>query len=110
MLYALDSPPYGLGLRRLYRQNHSKNEASSRSAERLGFVFEGTRRFGRVVPAGKVGNGVAVEKLTGKLESCDIYGWAICCDEWKEKRKGVVLAIERESEKDEGVEKAEHKL
>ena len=52
LLFALDPPPFDLGLRRVYRLNHTSNEAANRSARRMGFEFEGVLTFDKVIPAG----------------------------------------------------------
>lgn len=62
----------------------------------MGFEFEGIIRFDKVVPAGKIGNGVAV---AGEEDSRDSCVYAICCDQWDEKRRAVTLAMERSDQK-----------
>ena len=99
LIFALDPPPHGLGFRRLYRLNHTANEAASRGARRLGFEFEGIMRFDKVVPTGKIGNGIVMEGNVGRADSRDSCIWAICCDQWDEKRRAVVLAMERTDRK-----------
>lgn len=56
-------------------------------------------RFDKVVSAGKVGNGIVVEGKVGEGDSRDSCIWAICCDQWDEKRRAVVLAMERTDSK-----------
>lgn len=41
LLFALDPPPHGLGLRRVFRLSHTANEAASRVARRLGLNLRG---------------------------------------------------------------------
>ena len=50
-------PPHGtgVGLRRVQWQCHADNAASRHAAERMGFVYEGTTRWCRVLPEGKSG-------------------------------------------------------
>ncbi|KAL9059277.1 MAG: hypothetical protein Q9162_001314 [Coniocarpon cinnabarinum] len=80
-------PPLGtgLGLRRVQWQCHSDNTASRRAAERLGYVYEGTIRWCRVLPQGKSGSAMDGEgrmygvKHNGR-HSCML---AICFDDWE---------------------------
>lgn len=109
LLFVLDPPPYGLGLRRAYRLNHTANEAATRSARRMGFEFEGVIRFDKVVPAGKIGNGVVMDGKAGQEDSRDSCIWAICCDQWDEKRRAVISAMER-TDRNSGRLEADFKL
>lgn len=99
--YVLDSAPWGLGLRRCQWQCHTKNEASKKLAVKMGFVLEGVRRFERVVPSGRRGNGFqfcedGAATGAGQLgESRDSAVFAICCDEWERKRRAVLEVMER---------------
>ncbi|KAJ9606775.1 hypothetical protein H2200_008784 [Cladophialophora chaetospira] len=100
LLYALDLPPEGLGLRRCQWQSHALNEASKRLALRLGFTFESVQRFQRVVPANKIGNGYDTSYQTEEgrevpRPSRDSAVFAYYCDEWLDKRKDVVAILER---------------
>ena len=95
LLFALDPPPHGLGLRRVYRHNHSANEAATRTARRIGFALEGIKRFEKVVPEGKIGNSMARDGKAGPGGSRDTCLWAICSDEWDEKRQTVVSLMEQ---------------
>ncbi|KAI1331298.1 acyl-CoA N-acyltransferase [Xylariaceae sp. FL0255] len=100
LLYAMDAVPGGLGMRRCQWQSHASNEASRRVATRMHFTFECVQRFQRTVPIGKVGNGFDTSGLadaTGRNlgPSRDSAVFAHYCDEWPEKRKGVVAVMER---------------
>ena len=95
LLYTLDGPPSGLGLRRVQWQSHAANDRSIRAAERIGFTLEGIQRFQRILPSNKRGNGFDVSTLPGlngrKLgPSRDSAVLAMYCDEWPEKRKDVM--------------------
>jgi RimJ/RimL family protein N-acetyltransferase len=99
LIYTLDAPPDGLGLRRCQWQAHAGNQPSRRVAERMGFTFEGVLRFQRVIPSHKKGNGFDVSSLSestgsklGQARDTAIY--AHCCDEWPEKRKDVLRMME----------------
>ena len=101
LMYVLDLPPNGLGLRRCQWQSYAHNEASRRLATRLGFSFEGIQRFQRVVSANKIGDGYDtsyLSKVGGSQlgASRDSAVYAHHCDEWLEKRKGVVMVMERQ--------------
>lgn len=64
LLYSLDPPSEGgLGLRRVQWQAHSENKPSIRLARRMLMTYEGTIRWQRTLPAGKIGNGVDVQRL-----------------------------------------------
>lgn len=95
LLYALDSSPQGLGLRRCQWQTHAANEPSRHVALRMGHTFEGVQRFQRVIPKSKVGNGYEPDTSLGLSRDSAIF--AHYCDEWPEKRKGVVAQIDRTS-------------
>lgn len=99
-MYAMDPAPRGLGLRRCEWQAHAANEASRRVAARMLFTFECIQRFQRVVPVGKVGNGYDTSGLadaTGRRLglSRDSAVFAHYCDEWSEKREGVLAVMNR---------------
>ena len=99
LLYALDLPPAGLGLRRCQWQSHAANEPSRRVAARMRFTFEGVQRFQRVVPMNKVGNGFDTSHLPNvggrKLgPSRDSAVFAHYCDEWPEKREKVLAVMD----------------
>jgi RimJ/RimL family protein N-acetyltransferase len=92
-MYVLDAQPEGLGLRRCVWQCNAANEASRRAASRMGFAFEGVQRFQRVVPKGKIGNGVEMEGTLG--ESRDSAVFAHYCDRWPQERGRVLDVMER---------------
>ena len=74
----------GLGLRRVQWLCHAENSNSRRAAERMGFRFEGTLRWIRVLKEGKVG--LAPSEARAKLckgpgrHSCIL---SICWDDWE---------------------------
>lgn len=96
-MYTLDPRPDGLGLRRCEWQAHNANEASKRVAARMGFEFEGVRRFARVVPGWKLNNGFDVSRLPGTTlgPSRDSAFYGHYCDEWPKKRSVVVAVMDR---------------
>lgn len=87
--YLLDPlPPFGdgLGLRRVLWRCHSANVASCRAAERIGFVYEGTVRWARVVQEGDPGDSVSSEgRMHGKAKGCHSCRLSIVWDEWEAK-------------------------
>lgn len=104
--YALDPPSQGgLGLRRVEWQTNSLNEASARTAKRMGFTFECVKRWHRTMPLGKEGNGVnpdkmrAAERIGGEkqLPGRHTITLAMCWDDWLEdgKREHVARMMER---------------
>lgn len=46
----------GLGLRRVVWSAHAANAKSRQAAERMGFTYEGTQRWHRVLPMGRISN------------------------------------------------------
>lgn len=56
----------------------------------MGFAFEGIIRLDKISPAGKIGHGVA---LAGQEDGRDSCAHAICCDQWDDKNRAVVLAM-----------------
>jgi len=100
LMYTLDHPPDGLGLRRCQWQGHADNEPSKRVAVRMRFTYEGIQRFQRVMPMNKVGNGYdtsGMPDLMGRNwgPSRDSAVFAHYCDEWPEERSNVVAVMER---------------
>jgi RimJ/RimL family protein N-acetyltransferase len=111
LLYMLDPPPAGLGLRRCQWQAHASNEPSRRVAARMHFTFEGVQRFQRVVPKNKIGNGFDTSRLRtynvagGNLgQSRDSAVFAHYCDEWPEKQGKVLAVMDRPINRSEGTE------
>ncbi len=102
LLWTLDPPSAdGLGLRRVEWQCHTENAASRRAALRMGFEFEGVKRWHCVLPGDKVGlpadalgnrNGTKKEPL-GRHTALFSIVW----EEWDEKRPKVVALMERQS-------------
>jgi len=77
----------GLGLRRVQWFAHAENEASRRTALRMGFREEGTLRWERVIAPGKVGNGIPVrdgDPLGGARPSRHSVVLSLCVDDWEE--------------------------
>jgi len=64
------------------------------------FTFEGVQRFQRVVPVNKIGNGFDTSSLPSVVgrelgPSLDVVVFAHYCDEWPEKRGGVLAVMDR---------------
>ena len=77
----------GLGLRRVQWLTHAENEASRRTALRVGFREEGTLRWERVIAPGKVGNGILVrdgDPLGGARPSTHSVVLSLCVDDWED--------------------------
>lgn len=88
--YCLDVPEHGgLGLRRVQWQANAQNEASVKTALRMGFQHEGVKRWERVIPA-SIWKPNTVEKLPreGDPRRTDpgrhtvVLG--LCWDEWED--------------------------
>ena len=80
-------PVRGLGLRRVQWFAHAENEASRRTALRMGFREEGTLRWERVIAPGKVGNGIPVrdgDPLGGASPSRHSVVLSLCVDDWED--------------------------
>jgi RimJ/RimL family protein N-acetyltransferase len=83
---AAAAPACGLGLRRVQWFTHAENEASRRTALRMGFREEGTLRWERVIAEGKVGNGLAIrdgDPLGGARPSLHSVVFSLCVDDWE---------------------------
>lgn len=79
--YCLDPPTDGgLGLRRVQWLANASNKPSVGAAEKLGFRFEGTLRWYRVLPNGKTGPGV---RNDGRGPGRDTTILSICFDDWE---------------------------
>jgi RimJ/RimL family protein N-acetyltransferase len=74
-----------LGLRRVFWQTNAHNVASKRLAERMGFKFEATLRWDRLLAAEKPGNGVSVRNSDPKPHfvgrTTDML--SLCWDDWE---------------------------
>ena len=84
---AAPAPVRGLGLRRVQWLTHAGNEASRRTALRVGFREEGTLRWERVIAPGKVGNGIPVrdgDPLGGAHPSSHSVVLSLCVDDWED--------------------------
>ena len=96
--YALDLPvDGGLGLRRAVWQANALNEASVRSAERMGFKLEAVLRWDRVLPIGKDDAGNKKGDRDGDPRAGyvgrDTAMLSICWDDWESGGKERVDAI-----------------
>ncbi|KAH9475322.1 hypothetical protein JR316_0012433 [Psilocybe cubensis] len=97
--YCLNLPstekPNALGLRRVFWCANSLNKPSVRTAERMGFTFEGIMRWHRVLPPGKPGNGEAVRTGDPRAacEGRDTAILSLCWDDWEGGQKEVVQSI-----------------
>lgn len=97
--YSLNLPspssPAALGLRRVFWCANSQNKPSVRTAERMGFKFEGIMRWHRVLAPSKPGNGKVV-RLGDPRSECEGRDTAIlslCWDDWEGGQKETVHGI-----------------
>ncbi|KZP23901.1 hypothetical protein FIBSPDRAFT_857649 [Athelia psychrophila] len=72
-----------LALRRVEWQCSTANTASVNAAKRLGFQLEGVKRWDRVYPKGKVGNGLSVGEGRGEGVGRDTAVLSVCWDDWE---------------------------
>ena len=98
--YALEPPERGgLGLRRVQWQANSRNTASRRMAERMGFRFEGFLRWQRIFHQGKrrgkCGNGKDLPENNSDGEDLgrDTVILAICWDDWQQGSRDHVISF-----------------
>ncbi|KAF4618685.1 hypothetical protein D9613_009799 [Agrocybe pediades] len=97
--YALNLPSRqagALGLRRVFWQTNSMNQASVRLAGRMQFKLEGTLRWDRVLPANKtVGNGKKVREGDPRSDCIgrDTVMLSLCWDDWEDGAREAVDAI-----------------
>jgi len=93
--------PGALGLRRVIWQANVLNKPSVRSAERLGFKFEGVLRWDRVLPASKfavgAGNGKDIREGDPRKDCVgrDTVLLGLCWDDWEGGLRETVDAIMR---------------
>jgi RimJ/RimL family protein N-acetyltransferase len=88
--YCLDLPipgaaRPGLGFRRVQWTAHAANRASAAAAERMGFRDEGVLRWGRVLPEGMEGNGIALrdgDPLNARPGRHSLM-LSLCADDWE---------------------------
>ena len=101
LLYALDLPPHGLGLRRVQWQANKLNTKSVGAAQKLGFKLEAILRWDRVLPATKasVYNGGREREGDPRPGTVgrDTAMLALCWDDWESERGRVLQAMDRES-------------
>jgi len=88
--YCLELPENGgLGLRRVQWQANVQNAASINASKRMGFLWEGVKRWDRVIPA-SVGKPNTVERLPreGDSRMADLGRHtallAVCWDDWED--------------------------
>ena len=88
--YCLEVPERGgLGLRRVQWQANTENEASVKTALRMGFQHEGVKRWDRVIPA-SIWKPNTVEKLPreGDPRRADLGRHSallgLCWDDWED--------------------------
>lgn len=97
--YALEPESSGaLGLRRVQWQCNSMNQASRRTAARMGFRLEGILRWERLFPQGrvleKVGNGRDLPPGTNANDlGRDTVMHGLCWDDWEQGVRDEVQAI-----------------
>ncbi|KAH8996782.1 acyl-CoA N-acyltransferase [Lactarius akahatsu] len=91
------APRPGLGLRRVQWVTHSFNQPSYNAAVRMGFRYEGTLRWHRVLREGKEGKGLPREGDPSKNPARDSKYLSFCADDWEnEGREHVERAINRQ--------------
>jgi len=75
----------GLGFRRVQWTTHTDNEASCRTAKRMGFKEEGVLRWSWVLPEGYEGNGISVREGDPKRTQAGRNSavLSICADDWE---------------------------
>lgn len=88
----------GLGLRRVQWQCNSLNEASKRTAARMGFRLEGILRWDRVFAqgrsTGKVGNGRDLPPGANADDfGRDTAMYSLCWDDWEQGARDAVQAV-----------------
>ncbi|KAB8356703.1 hypothetical protein FH972_024279 [Carpinus fangiana] len=96
--HALGLPPHGMGMRRVQWKAHPDNAKSVRAAERLGFIYEGILRWNMVLPQGKDGNDINVnkERIGNGVPGRHSVMLSFCCDDWEgESRDKLDLAMKR---------------
>ncbi|KDQ52549.1 hypothetical protein JAAARDRAFT_61854 [Jaapia argillacea MUCL 33604] len=95
--YCLDLSPDGLGLRRCQWQASASNEPSLKVAKRMGFKWEGIKRWDRVMPVGRIGNGLMPREgdVKGNQRGRDTAILAICWDDWITERENVIIQMAR---------------
>jgi len=100
LMWCLDPPKNGgLGLRRVQWQTNMLNEASKRSAERMGFKMECVVRWERALPPGKEGLpwGSSIVGEDGKVQYPGRHTavLALCWDDWEVEREKIIKEMER---------------
>ena len=99
--YCLELPENGgLGLRRVQWQANAQNAASIKASQRMGFRWEGVKRWDRVMPASEVKQNT-VEKLPreGDSRRAD-FGrhsalLAVCWDDWEDGTREKIRELMR---------------
>ncbi|KZP23905.1 acyl-CoA N-acyltransferase [Athelia psychrophila] len=87
---------YAFGPLALYRvqwQCSTANAASVNAAKRLGFQWEGVKRWDRVYPTGKLGNGLTVGEGRGEGVGRDTAVLSVCWDDWDNGARGKLQAV-----------------
>ncbi|KAF7986673.1 hypothetical protein HWV62_20170 [Athelia sp. TMB] len=82
-----------LGLRRVQWQCSAANAASVNAAKRMGFRWEGVKRWDRVYPNEKIGNGLRVGEGRGDGVGRDTAVLSVCWDDWEGGTKETVQAV-----------------
>ncbi|KAJ8594196.1 hypothetical protein M405DRAFT_872259 [Rhizopogon salebrosus TDB-379] len=101
LLYALDLPPHGLGLRRVQWQANRLNIKSVGVVQKLGFQLEATLRWDRILPASKASASNGGREREGDPRpgtvGRDTLMLALCWDDWGSERPRVLQAMDRRS-------------
>jgi len=99
LMYALDLPPHGLGLRRVQWQANRLNTKSIDIAQKMGFKLEAILRWDRVLPVSKASASNGRGRREGDPRpgtiGRDTAMLALCWDDWESGRARVLEAMDR---------------
>ncbi|KAG1734920.1 acyl-CoA N-acyltransferase [Suillus paluster] len=99
--YALDSPPHGLGLRRVQWKANRLNTKSINAVQRLGFKLEAILRYDRIFVGSKTNAANGERERAGDPRpgtvGTDTALLALCWDDWESERARVLQAMDRRS-------------
>lgn len=99
--YALDSPPHGLGLRRVQWRANRLNTKSICAVQKLGFKLEAVLRWDRIFAGSKASASNGVKERAGDPSpgtvGTDTALLALCWDDWESERARVLEVMDRRS-------------
>lgn len=99
--YAFDSPPHGLGLRRVQWKANRLNTKSIGAVQKLGFKLEAVLRWDRIFVGSKTSASNGVEEREGDPSpgtvGTDTALLALCWDDWETERARVLEVMDRRS-------------